>query len=262
MTSDAVKALADKYSLRTGDKIAPPPARPRAPTAFPIDIVEPSPAPQPAEPPRTRWSTDRARMFKAWGPVALYVAGTRHPVPRGIGDNRLGWPLRIGMTSTWDDGITKNMDAQAPYHWQGVWFRVWTPSTAHYKRLAFEVVNALLPPDEEPGDGGSIEHEIRRWVRAERARHSWLDVGAEFDFPVADRKVEQALGLAPLPRTASTDAVRERKFLIVRHKFITAIRALATSRAIETWDDVGVERALDAGERQQQLKAVEGRRGR
>ncbi len=256
MTSDAVKRLADKYMLGTADKLPPPGSRPR-PTARPE-----APAELPAG--RVRWSAQRRRLFQRWGIAALYVAGPKAPIPRGIGDNRLGWPIRIGGTGkTFADTITRVMDSYSPYHWQGVWFRVWTPSPAHVRRLAYEVLNRLLPEDPEAPDG-TVEAEIVRavrWLRmvdAEQVRHRWIDVGEapDFDPSVKDSAVEAELGLRPLPPEAPGEAVRERRFKIVRRKLERAIRGLAEELAIETWDDAGVLAALERMEREEAKREV------
>ena len=71
-----------------------------------------------------------------------------------------------------------------------------------------------------------------------------------------DAKVEQQLGLAPLARTATTGAVRERRYILVRHKLKTAIMRLALRNGIETWDDAGVEAALDRMVRERNERLV------
>lgn len=232
MTSDAVKRLADKYTMTTADKVPVPPPKPRT-------VDQPAAAPTPRQ--RQRWDDARKDAFARWGITALYVAGPKAPVPRGIGDNRLGWPLRFGTTKVWEDNVTDVMDGASPYHWQGVWFRVWTPTRPHARQLLTLLVDALSPSEGFDSQPGSLEDEIRRFIRAEPARHAWHDVGEDFDFPTPDRKVEAQLGLTPLPRTAMVSEVRERRFVVVRHKFKAAIIDLAGRHAIETWDDDAVE---------------------
>jgi hypothetical protein len=244
MTRPDVKALADKYCLKTGDQVQPPPPKPPA-------LAEPAASP----PPRRRWSYDRKADFQRWGIAALYIAGPKAPVPRGIGDNRLGWPLRFGITQSWGDTITPILDTASPYHWQGVWFRVWAPTGPHARTLLTLLVDALAPSESFESQPGTLEDEIRRFIRAEPARHAWHDVGPDFDLPMPDRKVEQLLGLAPLPRTATTLEARERRFQLIRHKFKDAVIALASRHAIRTWDDDGVERSLDRMERERMASA-------
>lgn len=256
MTSEAVKALADKYCLKTGDQVAPPPPKPAAAQ----DLVAAPTAPPVVQ--RVRWSDEKKAAFKAWGLAALYVAGPKAPVPRGIGDNRLGWPLRFGTMRTWEDPVTRAMDAASPYHWQGIWFRVWTSSPAHVRQLLTLLVDALAPSESLEEQQDTMAGEIARWVRAERVKKSWLDVGPDFDLPMSDRKAEQLLGLPPLPRDASEARARERRFLVMQHKFKSAVMALATSSAIECWDDDGVEAALERGERGRMKREVQTRGGR
>jgi hypothetical protein len=173
-----------------------------------------------------------------------------------MGDNRLGWPLRFGMTERWDDTITPIMDTASPYHWQGVWFRVWAPTRPRARELLSFLVDALSPSESFESQPGTLEDEIRRFIRSDPARHAWHDVGPDFDLPMPDRKVEALLGLSPLGRNATTLQVRERRFLLIRHKFKAAIIDLATRHAIETWDDDGVERALDRIERERMASAT------
>jgi hypothetical protein len=71
--------------------------------------------------------------------TAIYIGGTMHPVPRSIGDNMLGWPLTFGHTQSWKDHITGGIDRGAPYHWQGVLFRLW-----HLRTDAKEVDRLVL----------------------------------------------------------------------------------------------------------------------
>jgi hypothetical protein len=246
MTRPDVKALADKYFLKTADQVPSASPKPRPP----------APAEPAAMPRRTRWSYDRKTDFQRWGIAALYVAGPRAPVPRGIGDNRLGWPLRFGFTQSWGDTITPIMDTASPYHWQGVWFRLWVPTGPHARTLLTLLVDALAPSESFESQPGTLEDEIRRFIMAERARHAWHDVGPDFDLPMPDRKVEALLGLPPLARNATTLQVRERRFLLIRHKFKSALVDLAARHAIETWDDDGVERALDRMERERMASAT------
>jgi hypothetical protein len=251
MTSEAVRRLADKYMLETGDRLPPRPRRPDPPVPAPPPVDE---ADAELLPGRVRWSGRRLEMWRRWGLVALYVAGPKGPVPRGIGDNSLGWPLRIGKMQgrTFADNVTRIMDSYSPYHWQGVWFRVWAPSEAHQKRLAGHVIDRLIQED-PAAPAGTIEGEIARWAhwaRAESMRHSWYDVGPEPDFYpwLRDAAIEEDLGLRPMPVHADAAARRERRFKIVRAKLERAIHELAHEQAIETWSDEAALRQLDIWE--------------
>lgn len=250
-TDERVKRLADQYILGTADQVPRP-----KPKQLPAE-------PAPYRPPgRVRWSDERKEFFKKWGIAALYVAGPDAPIPkppRHIGDNSLwGWPLRIGTTGkTFADTVTATADSWAAYHWQGVWFRTWVPTPAHARRLAFLVVNALLPDDGKTPAEGTIEGEITRWVRAEKARKSWIDVGPDFDLKIEDDAIERDLGLRPMPPGAPDEHVRERRFKVVRRKLELAILNLAAENTIETWTDFGVVRQLEAWERQAMWRDVE-----
>lgn len=91
----------------------------------------------------------------------MYVAGPPHAVPRKAGDNRLGWPIRLGTTSSWDDTITGPLDGASAFYAQGVLFRFWTIGPGLARRL-LGLVEAMISEDYEP------------------ARKSWWDMGPEF----------------------------------------------------------------------------------
>jgi hypothetical protein len=263
MTSEAVKRLADKYMLGTADTLPARPRRPDPPEPAPPPVAEAEAAPLPG---RVRWSGRRLTLWRRWGLVALYVAGPKGPVPRGIGDNRLGWPLRIGLMRgrSFADNITSEMDRYSPYHWQGVWFRVWVPSEAHHGRLALYVVDRLIQED-PAAPAGTLAGEIARWAhwaRGERARHSWIDVGPEPEFypRLRDAAIEQDLGLRPLPAHADAEARRERRFKVARAKLERAIHELAHEQAIETWSDAAALRQLDVWEAAEMQREVGGGR--
>jgi hypothetical protein len=243
MTSEAVRRLANKYLLKTADLAPIPPPKPRVPMpneARARSLRPPLPAAvQDLSPPqRVRWNEERRDLFDRWGVVALYVAGTRGPEPRGLGDNRLCWWLRFGITGNYNDAITRIARDWHPNGWQGVWFRLWTPSKEHCVRLQELVIDALAPIAGPVAMADVLDEIDLRTICASRHDHSelWLDVGADFDTKI---------GLPNVP-SASLDAeAKTRRFNELRFRFFAAIRHLAARNVIETWDDVGVEAVLD-----------------
>ncbi|KAB2918506.1 MAG: hypothetical protein F9K29_08035 [Hyphomicrobiaceae bacterium] len=244
MTSDAVRRLADKYRLKTGDQVPQPP--PRAETT-------------PAVKRRSRRSPEWTRTFEALQPAAVYIAGYAAPVPRGFADNRGVWPIRIGITTRWVDSLTKEMDRHQPVHWMGVWFRVWTLSFESAGQLAFAVANSIADMLEPGSQGGEdplsqMHREIVRWVRAEKLRNAFLDLGPDFDLEqINTQAVVRDLALAD-PQTAEEN--REQHFRIVRRKFELAIHHLAGDLCIQAWDGEAFDAYIDGLVRQQNARVI------
>jgi len=143
---------------------------------------------------RDRWSERKWGAFRRLAPAAVYVAGTEGPVPRSFGDNRGAWPIRIGVTESWKDTITPQLERGAPLWWQGVLFRVWTPSEVHAKRLALEVPEFIA-------------------ARVEQLRGAWLDLGVETDlelFEVEVHHLAQRLKIRTWDDDALSRALDER----------------------------------------------------
>lgn len=103
------------------------------------------------------------REFRAADFCALYVAGPIDLVPRKMGDNRGGRPIKIGLTRSMQDTISANMDGASPYWEQRMLFRVWVEGHATARRLESLVLDALVNGAEE------------------RLRKSYHEMGAEFD---------------------------------------------------------------------------------
>ncbi|MGH6815519.1 MAG: hypothetical protein ACREC6_07435 [Hyphomicrobiaceae bacterium] len=123
-----------------------------------------------AGPARGRWPSEKIAAFRRLAPAAVYIAGTEGPVPRRFGDNRGAWPIRIGVTASWKDIITPQLEHSAPLWWQGVLFRVWTPDEVHAKRLALEIPEFVA-------------------ARVEQLRGAWLDLGVETDLALFEVEV-------------------------------------------------------------------------
>ncbi len=105
------------------------------------------------------------RAFREREYVAVYVEGPDRPIPRKFGDNQGGWPVRVGITSSWTDKVTKESNRHTPYHWQGCLFRVWTEGKHNAHRLK-----------------AAIERLIQS--RAEHIKMNWLDLGHELDLDI------------------------------------------------------------------------------
>ena len=177
MTSHAVKTLANKLGLKTADQ-----------------VQRPAPKPPAAEPAKTRdrRSPEWRKAFSDLTPAAVYVCGHEAPVPRSFADNRGVWPVKIGITTRWEplDTLSKEMDRHHPVHWMGMWFRTWTLSGEDAGNLAFLVANAISA--DPAGTQGykdpvsQLHQEIVRWVRADKLRKGFVDIGEGFDLPAID----------------------------------------------------------------------------
>lgn len=109
-----------------------------------------------------RLSPQFLRLFRADDYTALYVAGPLEIVPRRMGDNRGGRPVRIGVTASLDDTVTPIADGWSPFWECRIHFRLWTRGDVFAKRILAAV--------QEIGA-----------ARGEGARKSWIDFGPDYD---------------------------------------------------------------------------------
>ena len=117
-----------------------------------------------------RWSPRKRDTFIRLAPAAVCIAGTEGPVPRTFGDNRGAWPIRVGITERWEDTSTPGLNSGSPLWWQGVLFRVWTPSREHAKQLGAAVLELVAE-------------------RVEQLRGAWVDLGPETDLALFEVEV-------------------------------------------------------------------------
>src|SRR5690606_13715026 len=103
-----------------------------------------------------------------------------------------------------------------------------------------------------------LQAEIARWAKAERLKHSWIDVGPSPDFlpHVPDRDIERALRLPPLDRDADERARSARRFAIVRAKMERGIHELAAAHGLDAWSDADVLERLERAERAEARREV------
>lgn len=114
------------------------------------------------------------RRFRLEGFAALYIAGTKEPVAKRIGDNRGAWPISLGITTAYSDTITKHIDRHSPFWWNGVLFRVWCPNEEQAKILQ-RLVSSYMQKHKD----------------ADPLRKSWFDLGPAFE----PKKFERAIRL-------------------------------------------------------------------
>jgi hypothetical protein len=234
MTSHAVRTIATKLGLKTADQ-APRPA----------------PKPSAAEPARTR---DRRlpewwKAFRDLTPAAVYVCGHDAPVPRSFADNRGVWPIKIGITTRWEplDTLSKEMDRHHAVHWMGMWFRVWTLSGEDAGSLAFLVANAIAaePAGTQgyPDPVSQLHQEIVRWVRADKLRKGFVDIGSDFDLPAIDGDgIRKRL---KMPAPTDQEQHRTQYYEVIRNKLELAVHQLAGDYCIQAWDDEGFAAHVD-----------------
>lgn len=101
------------------------------------------------------------RVFRRHEYCAVYVAGPNDVVPRKMGDNRGGRPIKLGITRALEDTISSHLDGASAYYEQRVLFRVWVKSFPIARRLEGLVIEAL-------------------GVNAEGLRKAFWDMGPEF----------------------------------------------------------------------------------
>lgn len=89
------------------------------------------------------------RVFRKHEYCALYVAGSFHAVSRFVGDNRGGWPVKLGVTRALEDTISANIDGASAYWKQGVLFRVWVKSFAKARQLERLVMDQISTSAED-----------------------------------------------------------------------------------------------------------------
>jgi len=213
----------------------------------------PRPAPKRPQDDRPRRRAQRSTVwwnaFKDLTPAAVYICGHNAPVPRSFADNRGVWPIKIGITTRWEplDTLTKEMDRHHPVHWMGLWFRVWTPSGEDAGALAFQVANAIAA---EPagtqgyqGPVSQLHQEIIRWVRADRLRKDFVDIGPDFDLPEIDG--DEIRKRLKMPTPADQEQYRAQYYEVIRSKLELAVHHLAGDNCIQAWDDEGFAAHID-----------------
>lgn len=90
------------------------------------------------------------REFRQEEFVGIYVAGARGPVAKSL--EEMGWPIRIGRTSSLDDTqLEKSLDWGSAYWPQGILFRVWVRGKLAAQLLEKDVKNFLLGKEARKG---------------------------------------------------------------------------------------------------------------
>lgn len=190
-----VKALADKYFLKTADTLPRPSAAHQQPGGVQRPAQRqaappPMPAPSPAAPPighnqpkferQAKWSKSKTDVFNLLKPAALSIVATDGPVSvvvwgrngepeKRFGHNRGIWPARVAKTRTWRDGATSTWDRN-PFFFVGTQLRFWLWDAEHRDRLA-EAVTARM---------GEID-EAERESGAATLGHEFKNLGADLD---------------------------------------------------------------------------------
>lgn len=104
------------------------------------------------------------REFTAGKFAALYAGGPGRHVPPTPQDgsrkisNAWWWPVRFGITSAWEDGVSNTLDTGSWSVASGVLFRIWTEGKPFAGRLEESVIVAL---------------------KADALRKAWLDLGPD-----------------------------------------------------------------------------------
>ena len=117
--------------------------------------------------------SERARIREA-GFTAVYIAASDKIVPRYLGDNEGGWPVLTGVTGSWEDTISKQMDRLSPFYTLRVRFRYWTLSE-DWARELHEFIDGYLRD------------------RCDELRGAWLDLGPDTDLHLMAEEIGDAL---------------------------------------------------------------------
>jgi hypothetical protein len=104
-------------------------------------------------------------LHRQLGFAALCITGTMELVPRKIGDNRGGRPIKLHISQSWEDTVTPGLSGSHPYHWHGLLYRIWTEGRPYAARLAQQVVEQVAIDEEG----------------MERLRSSFFDIGPDRD---------------------------------------------------------------------------------
>lgn len=107
-------------------------------------------------------------IHRQWGCAALCVSGTREVIPRKLGDNRGGRPIKLHISQNWDDTITPVLNGASPYHWQGLLYRVWFEGRPWARKMEEMVLDIL-------------EHDDFEVDQNERLRMAHIDIGPDHD---------------------------------------------------------------------------------
>ena len=249
MTSEAVRRIAAEFGLKTADQV-PPPA-PKRPMAAPART-------------RDRRSPEWWKVFRDLTPAAVYISGHDVPVPRSLADNRGVWPIRIGITTRWEplETLTKEMDRHHPVHWMGMWFRVWTLSGDDAGNLACHVASAiasyeLVGTPNSPDHVADLQKEIVRWVRADKLRKGFVDIGSDFDLPTIDG--EDIRRRLKMPAPADQEQHRTQYYEVIRNKLELAVHQLAGDHCIQAWDDEAFAAHIEVVAAKRAQRALGGR---
>lgn len=140
--------------------------------------------------------------------AAVYVAGPNEIIATRIGDNRGARPIRIGITTSWADGITNGMNGASSICWQGLLWRVWVQTIERAKMLE-SLVNGSMTDVSDP------------------MRLSWSNMGPEFDLKKFSEAIRQAATDYNI-RTWSDDELHTHLRNESNRKKDKAVRALRT----------------------------------
>lgn len=110
----------------------------------------------------TAWTREMKAEFERIGACAVYAAGPVALVPRRLGDNMGGRPVRLGTTTRWRDTISPNLDQGGYICEMRVLLRIWARTEAHAKH----VIDLLMIGFDGHYDG---------------LRNPWIDLGPQFD---------------------------------------------------------------------------------
>lgn len=143
-----------------------------------------------------------------------------------------------------------------------MWFRVWTLSGDDAGYLASCVANAIVGHEVARSPGAQdqvadLQKEIVRWVRADKLRKGFVDIGSDFDLPAIDGEdIRKRLKMKP---PGDQEQHRTQYHEVIRYKLELAVHQLAGDHRIQAWDDEGFAAHVEAAVAQRAQRALGGR---
>lgn len=182
MTSDHIKRLADKYTLKTADKIPPPLPKREEPKAANSNVAPK----EDHEEKRKVWPRWKTQLFNEIRPHSICIVGTDKTVQVSVdnadgtwttfGGNRGCRPMRAvpSLSGSLRDTVTPRFNND-PFIFIGVLTRVWTDTEIHAKALA------VFIPDEMQKVA-----DVREPAKLD---HGFIDVGPDFDLAMFELRL-------------------------------------------------------------------------
>ena len=174
MTSDTVKALADRYFLKTADKILPPkPKEEEKPSAANTNTAQPDHVEK-----RKIWPRWKTQLFEELRPHSICIVGTDRNVicnvenedgswtQFGGNSGRMAMRADASLSGSWRDTVTPRFNNN-PFFDVRVQLRFWTDTELHAKAFALFIPESMA--------------KIADIAEPAKLKNGFIDVGYNFD---------------------------------------------------------------------------------